>query len=96
MKKIILGIAVAGLALSCQKIQSGSNKGVLRMEDGVERWNQDEKTNTPSTAVAGGQPVSLPQLDSLRTGEVQEVQIKKDSSTNGGVAEQKPAEKVAQ
>lgn len=95
MKKIILGVAVAGLVVSCQKIQAGSNKGVLQLEDGVERYNQDEMTNTSSTTVdAGTQQVSLPLLDTLRSGDVQEVQIKAEepSATTEPAAE--PAEKT--
>ncbi|HAV02520.1 MAG TPA: hypothetical protein DCW95_04880 [Chryseobacterium sp.] len=49
MKKIILGVAVAGLAMSYQKIQAGGNQGVLRTEDGVERYSDDVmKDATPT------------------------------------------------
>lgn len=95
MKKIILGVAVAGLVVSCQKIQAGSNKGVLQLEDGVERYNQDEMTNTSSTTVdAGTQQVSLPMLDTLRTGDVQEVQIKAEEPSTSAEPTAEPAEKT--
>ncbi|GEM_PF-6972503 len=95
MKKIILGVAVAGLVVSCQKIQAGSNKGVLQLEDGVERYNQDEMTNTSSTTVdAGTQQVSLPMLDTLRTGDVQEVQIKTEEPSTSAEPTAEPAEKT--
>lgn len=33
MKKYILGLSLAGLFMSCQKIQEGSNKSVLRLNN---------------------------------------------------------------
>ncbi len=53
MKKIILGVAVAGLVISCQKIQAGSNKGVMQMEHGVERYSDDVVTGKSSTDIKG-------------------------------------------
>ena len=47
MKKVILGVAIASLAISCKKILAGGNKGVLRMEEGAERYNEDEMTDKP-------------------------------------------------
>lgn len=41
MKKVILGVAIAGLALSCKKVQAGGNIGVLKMEAGTERYTDD-------------------------------------------------------
>ncbi len=51
MKKIILVVAIAGFATSCQKIQAGGNKGVLKMEKGVERYNDDVMSDEATAAV---------------------------------------------
>ena len=51
MKKIILVVAIAGLAASCQKIQAGGNKGVLKMEHGVERYSDDVMSDEATAAV---------------------------------------------
>lgn len=42
MKKIILGVALASLVISCKKIQEGSNKGVLKLDENTERYSDDE------------------------------------------------------
>ena len=49
MKKIILGVAVAGLAMSCQEIQAGGNQGVLRMEEGAEHWSDVARKDATPT-----------------------------------------------
>lgn len=41
MKKVILGVAIASLAMSCQKVQAGGNLGVLKREAGTERYSDD-------------------------------------------------------
>ena len=41
MKKIILGVALASLVVSCKKIQAGSNKGVIKMDEHTERYTDD-------------------------------------------------------
>ncbi|MCZ2085420.1 MULTISPECIES: hypothetical protein [unclassified Kaistella] len=51
MKKVILAVAIAGLAISCQKIQAGGNKGVLKMENGVERYSDDVMSDEATAAV---------------------------------------------
>lgn len=51
MKKIILVVAIAGLATSCQKVQSGGNKGVLKMENGVERYSDDVMSDEATAAL---------------------------------------------
>lgn len=43
MKKLVLGVALMGLLVSCKKIQAGSNHGLLKLEDGVERYSDDAK-----------------------------------------------------
>lgn len=42
MKKIVLILAVAGLAASCQKVSEGGNQGVLRMPEGADRYDAHE------------------------------------------------------
>lgn len=42
MKKLVLGLAVASLVLSCKKVQEGGNKGVLKLKDDVERYDTYE------------------------------------------------------
>ncbi|WP_117593079.1 hypothetical protein [Chryseobacterium aquaticum] len=45
MKKIIICLAIATVAVSCKKIQAGGNKGTLKLEEGVERYSDDEQTS---------------------------------------------------
>ena len=47
MKKIILGLAFASLVVSCKKIQASSNKGVIKMEEGAERYSDDQMHGEP-------------------------------------------------
>ncbi|UOE42289.1 OmpA family protein [Chryseobacterium suipulveris] len=57
MKKIVLGIALASFVISCKKIQAGSNKGVLRMDEGTERYSDIEigsNANAHETSATGG------------------------------------------
>lgn len=42
MKKLVLGLAVASLVLSCKKVPEGGNKGVLKLKDGVEKYDDHE------------------------------------------------------
>lgn len=42
MRKVILGFAAAALVLSCKKVPKGGNSGVLKMEEGVERYDSHE------------------------------------------------------
>ena len=51
MKKVILAVAIAGLAISCHKVQAGGNKGILKMEDGVERYSDDVMSDEATAAV---------------------------------------------
>lgn len=43
MKKIIICLAIATVAVSCKKIQAGGNKGTLKLEEGVERYSDDHQ-----------------------------------------------------
>lgn len=45
MKKFIICLAVATIAVSCKKIQAGGNKNTLKLEEGVERYSDDEQTS---------------------------------------------------
>ena len=79
MKKIILVFACASFVVSCQKIQAGGNKGVLKMEEGAERYSDDVK-GTYVEAPAANVADSTVAQDSVRTAEVKEVQITADST----------------
>ncbi len=49
MKNLLLGFATAALVLSCKKVPEGGNKGVLKMENGVERYDNHETRGTDGT-----------------------------------------------
>lgn len=80
MKKVILVFALASFVVSCQKINEGSNKGVLKMEEGAKSYTDDIKgtyVETPAAAPAGEAAMTQ---DSVRTADVKEVQITADST----------------
>ena len=79
MKKIILVFACASFVVSCKKIQAGSNKGVLKMEEGTERYSDDVKGTYVEAPAANVAETAVAQ-DSVRTAEVKEVQITADST----------------
>ena len=79
MKKIVLGVALASFVVSCKKIQAGGNKGVLKMEEGAERYSDDVK-GTYVEAPAANVADSAVAQDSVRTADVKEVQITADST----------------
>ncbi|PIF46054.1 hypothetical protein CLU96_3072 [Chryseobacterium sp. 52] len=41
MRKLIICLAIASVAVSCKKIQAGGNKNTLKLEEGVERYSDD-------------------------------------------------------
>lgn len=43
MKKLIICLAIATVAVSCKKIQAGGNKSVIMMEEGQERYSDDKQ-----------------------------------------------------
>jgi hypothetical protein len=45
MKKIVICLAIAAVAVSCKKIQAGGNKDVIKLEEGVDRYSDDEQTS---------------------------------------------------
>ena len=88
MKKIILVVAIAGLAISCQKIQAGGNKGVLKMEHGVERYNDDVMSDEAAVKVQQIQDAkAMMGSDSTKVSTQPAVVVKMDSAQD-----MKPAE----
>ena len=79
MKKVILVFALASFVVSCKKIQAGSNKGVLKMEEGADRYTEDVQGSHVETPGATVEATATPQ-DSVRTAEVTEVKITADST----------------
>lgn len=45
MKKLVICLALATVAVSCKKIQAGGNKAVIKLEEGVDRYSDDEQTS---------------------------------------------------
>jgi hypothetical protein len=41
MKKLIICLAIATVAVSCKKVSAGGNKNTLKLEEGVERYSDD-------------------------------------------------------
>ncbi|QDP86700.1 hypothetical protein FNJ88_13120 [Chryseobacterium sp. SNU WT5] len=81
MKKIILSVAIAGLAISCQKIQAGSNKGVLQMTDGVERYNDDVMSDEATAKYDKMQAAKAMKMDeAAKTVAQPQMEVKKDST----------------
>ena len=83
MKKVILAVAIAGLAISCQKIQAGGNKGVLKMEHGVERYSDDVMSDEATAAVNAAdakKSAAMMSSDSTKVSAQPAVVIKKDSA----------------
>ncbi|MFY1046452.1 hypothetical protein [Chryseobacterium sp. GP-SGM7] len=48
MKKLVLCLALATIAVSCKKIQAGGNKNVIKLEEGAERYSDDHQGGTES------------------------------------------------
>lgn len=81
MKKIILSVAIAGLAISCQKIQAGGNKGVLKMEHGVERYSDDVMSDEATAKVDAMQAAkTMKSTDSSKTVAQPTMEVKTDSA----------------
>jgi len=45
MKKLVICLAIATVAVSCKKVAAGGNKNTLKLEEGVERYSDDEQTS---------------------------------------------------
>ncbi|MGE8552661.1 MAG: hypothetical protein ACN6OB_01845 [Chryseobacterium jejuense] len=41
MKKLVICLAIATVAVSCKKVPQGGNKGTLKLEEGVDRYSDD-------------------------------------------------------
>ncbi|MCP1300311.1 hypothetical protein J2795_001180 [Chryseobacterium bernardetii] len=41
MKKLVICLAIATVAVSCKKVPQGGNRGTLKLEEGVERYSDD-------------------------------------------------------
>ncbi|KFF74435.1 hypothetical protein HX13_09750 [Chryseobacterium sp. P1-3] len=41
MKKLVICLAIATVAVSCKKVAAGGNRGTLKLEEGVERYSDD-------------------------------------------------------
>ncbi|WP_126650944.1 hypothetical protein [Chryseobacterium aureum] len=39
MKKLVICLAIATVAVSCKKVPQGGNRGTLKLEEGVERYS---------------------------------------------------------
>lgn len=53
MKKVMICLAIASLAVSCKKIQAGGNHKVIKLEEGVERYSDDEQTSGEQDKLSG-------------------------------------------
>ena len=94
MKKIILGVAIAGLAISCQKIQAGGNKGVLKMEQGVERYSDDVMSDEATAAMNAAdakKSADMMASDSTKPMMQPAVMVQKDTVKEMNVATPAPA-----
>ena len=80
MKKIILGIALMSFAVSCKKVQAGSNKGVLKMTDDVERYNNDVMSDEATSQVEAIQAAKKMPTDSTQVTAQPAPMVKKDSA----------------
>lgn len=43
MKKLVICLAIATVAVSCKKVPQGGNRGALKLEEGVERYSDDHQ-----------------------------------------------------
>ncbi len=43
MKKLVICLAIATVAVSCKKVPQGGSKAVLKLEEGVERYSDDHQ-----------------------------------------------------
>ncbi len=72
MKKLIICLAIATVAVSCKKIQAGGNKNTLKLEEGAERYSDDHQgghdghSTEPAHAVpaGGAHETEAPKTDS--------------------------------
>ncbi|WP_124641722.1 MULTISPECIES: hypothetical protein [Amniculibacterium] len=87
MKKLVFGIAVLGLAVSCKKIPAGGNHGVLQKDASIEHYSdieQEVKSETPAA-----KPEVKAGNDSLSTLEAPAETIKAPAGTTEVKTEEK-------
>lgn len=54
MKKIVLGFAVLAMIIGCKKVPDGGNKNILKLEEGVERYDtHEERGNQHIVEISG-------------------------------------------
>ena len=52
MKKLVLCLALATVAVSCKKIQAGGNKNIIKLEEGTERYSDDHQGGSEAHGTA--------------------------------------------
>lgn len=52
MKKLVICLAVAAVAIGCKKLPEGGNKGRLKLEEGTERYSDDVRGSGEHGAAA--------------------------------------------
>ncbi len=45
MKKLVICLAIVAVVVSCKKIQAGGNKNIIKLEEGADRYSDDEQTS---------------------------------------------------
>ncbi|WP_315057295.1 hypothetical protein [Chryseobacterium indoltheticum] len=55
MKKLVICLALATVAVSCKKIQAGGNKNMIKMEEGTERYSDDHQGGSEAHGTAHGE-----------------------------------------
>lgn len=52
MKKLVICLALATVAVSCKKIQAGGNKNIIKLEEGTERYSDDHQGGSEAHGTA--------------------------------------------
>ncbi|WP_330746555.1 hypothetical protein [Chryseobacterium sp. CP-77] len=67
MKKLVICLAIATVAVSCKKVPQGGNKATLKLEEGVERYSdapQGEAHGHEAAAAVHKEEAAAPKTDS--------------------------------
>lgn len=89
MRKILLSLSFLGLLMSCQKVQEGSNKSVLRMNNVSHEGfpysadAQGEREKQLAKPVTEAAPAITVKMDSTATTEVQGAKISTEQPASG-------------
>ncbi|MCA6066500.1 hypothetical protein JI747_004865 [Chryseobacterium sp. RG1] len=68
MKKLVICLAIATVAVSCKKIQAGGNKNTLKLEEGAERYSDDPQGEAHGHEATGEKhEAAAPKTDSAAT-----------------------------